>query len=136
MTILTQSTGKRLVNCAQCASLLGMTREWSRRRRSRPIIAQAWCRICGCPATIELPTTYAAALDAAYVIDDRQATHNHHAESGGWGVHWCLDSVLLAAFPFDHTDPCFPTPSWYVHDYDDTIGQPPVKILFDPRSKR
>lgn len=98
-----------------------------RRLRSLPgSQARTWCRICGQPVVLHVPRRYRDAVQYFYELDDTPMAHQEggHAETGGWGVHWRLDDVLVEAFGAEHhreTEvPYWPVPPWYY--WPDTPG--------------
>ena len=92
-------------------------------------MVRTWCRVCGRPALVGLPTNYKSALEVAYWIDDQVMDHEDHSETGGWGVHWRLDDVLRTIFPAIHLEPIFPAPDWYPHTCYRAIEPAAVRVM-------
>lgn len=81
----------------------------------RKIPVLTWCCVCGVPVALGVEPYYKFALHEFIMLDRTKRHHRHHAEDGGWGIHWRLDEVLEVAFPQQHMLPRFPRPPWYEH---------------------
>ena len=117
-------------SCPQCISLRGMNREHIRQSEPAPqIMVRSFCRVCGRPALVGLPSSYDMALRVVYWIDDQVMDHEEHTEAGGWGWHWRLDDVLRAAFPSLHLEDVFPMPNWYPYPVSASIELPVLRVV-------
>ena len=92
-------------------------------------MVRSWCRVCGQPVLVGLPSNYDRAVSVAHWIDDQIMDHDNHTETGGWGVHWRLDDVMRAVFPSLHAEDMFPIPPWYPHSVTPSIELPVLRIV-------
>lgn len=101
-------------DCNDCARMSALTRKRLSLDHPRTTAVQTWCRRCGLPVLLEVTLDYEYAKRNFYALDDQPMSHKHlHGETGGWGVHWRLDEVLVTLFPSEHLEVCWPKPPWY-----------------------
>ena len=107
-------------NCVKCSLLLSRLRIYrADADMAAEIGVQTWCRICGDPQLLFIPTDYIWAVDYCQDINEEATYHTQHYETGGWGVALRLDEVLELVFPRHHlgngSTPHWPKPIEYTY---------------------
>lgn len=95
-------------------------------QESEEIAVQTWCRVCGDPFLLFVPTDYIWAVDCFYELDDEILDHGCHSEAGGWGVTLRLDEVLRTVYPGHHENDEWPKPVWYEHSMSEDM---PITVV-------